>query len=180
MALKKSEKLMMAGVGVAVVVFVIMDPYYIIYKTAPEDPALIAAREAKAKKAAAAGTTEAGKAKPDAKAPVKGKASGKGKKAEEEPPPPEPEKPKRDPIKFANWGRDPFIQMRRNLDDEQALSNLKLSGLSIRGSDRYAIINSQILRVGDTVEGMTITKIEQDKVTLHRNGDTYSLRWGSR
>ncbi len=36
MALKKNEKLMLAGIGVMIVVFIVMDPYYFIYKDPPD------------------------------------------------------------------------------------------------------------------------------------------------
>jgi hypothetical protein len=45
--------------------------------------------------------------------------------------------------------------------------NIILNGVFLSDQDNFAMINNQALHVGDIIEGMTITKIEFDKVQLH-------------
>jgi len=158
--LKKSEKMMLVGIGIMVIVFIIMDPYYFIYRTPPVEE--VAAPPGKAAAPAA-----------QAVVPPKGGAKGAvagGNLAEAA--------PKRPRTEFAEWSRDPFMQVRRSADETSSINSLKLEGISVRGKDRYALINSQIMHPGNIIEGMTVVRIEKDFVLLTHGGRTYTLTWG--
>ncbi len=173
--LKKNEKLMLAGIGVMVVVFVAMDPYYFIYRDPPETTSEEPAKGAK---------TGGEKAKVDnakaEKAPAKQAKSNHGSKHEQAAEPAPDNRPKREPVVFNSWGRDPFVQTKQTIDDAQAVSGLKLSGISVKGDDSYALINKQIVRTGDAIEGMIVSRIEADRVMLSKGGQTYTLMGGRR
>ena len=69
--------------------------------------------------------------------------------------------------------RDPFIPSDANMPvkiekDDNILSNLnlKLEGIMWDPRDPYVIINDEILRVGDELEGVTILKIDKESVTF--------------
>lgn len=174
--LKKNEKLMLAGIGVMIIVFIAMDPYYFIYRKPPvEEPA-----------APPAGAKPTGLPPPAAQSPavanaaatvanVAGKVTGQlaavitGA---------EQSKPKRERIPFTNWVRDPFAQSMRSLDDQLSVSTLKLGGISVRGGVKYALINSQVMREGDMIGGLTLSKIEKDRVLLSKGSISYTLTWG--
>jgi type II secretory pathway component PulC len=54
---------------------------------------------------------------------------------------------------------------------------MKLGAISVRGNDRYALINSRVMRSGDEIGGMTIERIERDRVILSAGGRNYTLTW---
>ena len=70
--------------------------------------------------------------------------------------------------------RDPFIPASFTTSepepdkDENILSNMnfKLEGIMWDPVDPYVIINDEILRVGDELDGVTILKIEKESVTF--------------
>jgi len=169
--LKKNEKIMLAGIGVMIIVFIVMDPYYFIYK---DPPVPEAATPVGAEKPGVRHT------KPAATPPQKGTKPAKGGKGEPVAEPMVDNRPKREPIQFNQWGRDPFIQTKRSYDDQQAISGLKLGGISTKGADSYVLINKQILRVGDGIEGLIVSRIESDRVHLSKGGQTYILTGGQR
>ncbi len=170
-ALKKTEKLMLAGIGVMVVVFIAMDPYYFIYRDPPEIATAVPVAGAKP------GAPTAQTAKQPAAKPTK---PGKGSKEEVDATEIVDNRPKREPVVFNNWGRDPFVQEKRSYDDVQVISGLTLNGISRKGEDSYALINKQIVRVGDAIEGLTVSRIEPDRVLLSKGGQTYVLMGGGR
>lgn len=95
--LKKNEKIMLAGIGVMIVVFIVMDPYYFIYRDPPEATPSAPTTGNKPKPAAGGGAKPVQSAKPtEPAAPVVD------------------DRPKREPVVFNNWGRDPFVQAKRN------------------------------------------------------------------
>jgi len=168
--LKKNEKIMLAAISILIVIGVIMDPYYIIWKDPPvpeETTPVPGAKPGAPAQPAAKPAAKPAPAKPGA-APQAGAAAVADSR------------PKSDPIPFVNWGRDPFIQVKRQADEATAISALSLSGISVKGKDRYALINSQIIHTGDMIGGFTVAKIEKDFVLLTRGGQTYTLTWGSR
>ncbi|MCX8014958.1 MAG: hypothetical protein N2748_02965, partial [candidate division WOR-3 bacterium] len=58
------------------------------------------------------------------------------------------------------------------------ISNLKLKAISKSGSKAYALINDQILEVGEVILGMKIVAIENDKVILEQSGNRYTVLLG--
>jgi hypothetical protein len=73
------------------------------------------------------------------------------------------------------WGADPFV---RDWVMVNELANLKLKAITLGGERPYALINDQILQVGDEISGKRVVKIESDNVTLEQGGRTFTLLLG--
>lgn len=73
------------------------------------------------------------------------------------------------------WGTDPFV---RDWVMVNELANLKLKAITLGGDRPYALINDQILQVGDEISGKRVAKIENDNVTLEQGGRTFTLLLG--
>ncbi len=73
------------------------------------------------------------------------------------------------------WGADPFV---RDWVMVNELANLSLKAITLGGDNPYALINDQILQVGDEISGKRIVSIESDKVTLEQGGRTFTLLLG--
>jgi hypothetical protein len=73
------------------------------------------------------------------------------------------------------WGTDPFV---RDWVMVNELANLKLKAITLGGEHPYALINDQILQVGDEISGKRVVKIESDNVTLEQGGRTFTLLLG--
>jgi len=73
------------------------------------------------------------------------------------------------------WGADPFV---RDWVMVNELVNLKLKAITLGGERPYALINDQILQVGDEISGKRVAKIESDNVTLEHGGRTFTLLLG--
>jgi hypothetical protein len=73
------------------------------------------------------------------------------------------------------WGSDPFV---RDWVMVNELANLKLKAITLGGERPYALINDQILQVGDEISGKRVVKIEADNVTLEQGGRTFTLLLG--
>jgi len=73
------------------------------------------------------------------------------------------------------WGADPFV---RDWVMVNELANLRLKAITLGGDRPYALINDQILQIGDEISGKRVTKIESDNVTLEQGGRTFTLLLG--
>jgi hypothetical protein len=73
------------------------------------------------------------------------------------------------------WGTDPFV---RDWVMVNELANLKLKAITLGGDRPYALVNDQILQVGDEISGKRVAKIESDNVTLEQGGRTFTLLLG--
>ena len=73
------------------------------------------------------------------------------------------------------WGADPFV---RDWVMVNELANLRLKAITLGGDRPYALINDQILQVGDEISGKRVAKIESDNVTLEQGGRTFTLLLG--
>jgi hypothetical protein len=73
------------------------------------------------------------------------------------------------------WGTDPFV---RDWVMVNELANLKLKAITLGGERPYALINDQILQIGDEISGKRVAKIESDNVTLEQGGRTFTLLLG--
>ena len=73
------------------------------------------------------------------------------------------------------WGADPFV---RDWVMVNELANLRLKAITLGGERPYALINDQILQIGDEISGKRIAKIESDNVTLEQGGRTFTLLLG--
>ncbi|NQU04491.1 MAG: hypothetical protein HQ568_00250 [Calditrichaeota bacterium] len=157
---KKREKIMMGLIGVGVIVFLILDPYYFIWRDPPVPEETTTAP---------AVVQKIGDIKP--KKVKKGVKStdqiSKGRLMIE-----------REKIDLEGWRRDPFVQGRPDIEDEELITSMKLGIISVRGNDRMALINSQAVRPGDDVSGMKVDRIEANYVVLSSvHGREYILTW---
>ncbi len=73
------------------------------------------------------------------------------------------------------WGSDPFV---RDWILFNEVANLNLRAITVTSGGASALINDQILQVGDEISGKRIVSIEADKVTLEQGGRTFTLTLG--
>jgi len=72
------------------------------------------------------------------------------------------------------WGRDPFLLDTSNAK-EQGTEDLTLSGIMPDKQDPYAIINGEVVKLGDKAGGMTVIEINENSVVLDENGKRHTL-----
>jgi len=72
------------------------------------------------------------------------------------------------------WGRDPFLPDSTNLK-EQSPEDMALNGIVADKANPYAIINNDIFKIGDKVNGMTVIEINEKNVVLDENGQRHIL-----
>lgn len=64
------------------------------------------------------------------------------------------------------------------VDTKPSWPTLTLSGTMGRGAKSTALINKQMVRNGDLVEGVTVISIQQDSVELEFNGERQTIKGG--
>jgi hypothetical protein len=76
--------------------------------------------------------------------------------------------------------RDPFIPLVTpegrllNLDTEQSKGTLNLEGIIYDEKGiSYAIVNGAVVKIGDTIEGSQVLKIENNKVVFIKDGNPF-------
>ena len=81
------------------------------------------------------------------------------------------------------YGRDPFIILSSHelevptSEPEPTSISLILRAISIRkGAAPLAVINSSLVRVGDTIENAKVVEIHNDYVLLRKDGREYKLK----
>lgn len=72
------------------------------------------------------------------------------------------------------WGRDPFLLDASNVK-EQGMEDLSLNGIVSDMENPYAIINNEVIKLGDTVNGMTVIEINEKSVVLEQDGQKHTL-----
>ena len=77
----------------------------------------------------------------------------------------------RDQASRLAWGRDPFTGGAAGAE----VSGFDLSGILWDATQPIAVINGQMLRVGDELEGYKVTQIAQDSVLLSDGSQTLTL-----
>lgn len=60
-------------------------------------------------------------------------------------------------------------------EPQGALLSLVLTGVFFSENECYALINNKIVKESDVIDGATVTKINEDGVTLEANGSAISL-----
>ena len=75
---------------------------------------------------------------------------------------------------YVKWGRDPFLLDASNVK-EQSIENLALNGIVSDKQNPYAVINNDIVKLGDKVKGMTVIEINEKSVVLEQNGQKHTL-----
>lgn len=73
------------------------------------------------------------------------------------------------------WGSDPFVRDWMLMSE---VANLNLRAISVSSEGASALINDQILQVGDVISGKRVISIESDRVTLEQGGRTFTLTLG--
>ncbi len=76
------------------------------------------------------------------------------------------------------WGRDPFLLDASNVK-EQGMEELVLNGIVSDRENQYAIINNDVVKLGDKVNGMTVIEINENNVVLDENGQRHTLELNS-
>jgi hypothetical protein len=83
------------------------------------------------------------------------------------------------PDQNLDWGKDPFRPAIKITKEEEKSESEeikpKLKGVVIQKNDRYAIIDDKIVREGEEISGMKVTKIERAKVILKSERKTQIL-----
>lgn len=73
------------------------------------------------------------------------------------------------------WGSDPFVRDWMLMSE---VANLNLRAITVSSDGASALINDQIVQVGDLISGKRVVSIEQDRVTLEQGGRTFTLILG--
>ena len=63
---------------------------------------------------------------------------------------------------------------------QEALASFTLNGIFFSQENGFALINNQIVKVGDSIEGAIVEEISEDKVTLKANGIEITLSTSDR
>lgn len=73
------------------------------------------------------------------------------------------------------WGEDPFV---RDFSYIAEMKSLIVSAITISENEAYAIINNQIVHVGDIIEGKKVIAIERDRVIVEKGGKRFTIFLG--
>ncbi len=91
------------------------------------------------------------------------------------------------PVSYTTWKRDPFGRVIRLLRPPVDLSKIvevasapqtdrfSVSAISSNGTRSFAIINNQIVGVGDRVDGYTIVEIQDLRVVMQKDNFRFTL-----
>lgn len=81
----------------------------------------------------------------------------------------------RDPFKMPKVG--PVKQDTRT-QSKRKLVLPKLTALFVGNGVEAAVVNEKLLKVGDSIDGFSVTKIDTDRILLERDRKTYTLEPG--
>lgn len=73
------------------------------------------------------------------------------------------------------WGEDPFV---RDFSYAAEMKSLVVSAITISKNEAYAVINNQVVRVGDIIDGKKIVAIEKDRVIVEKGGKRFTIFLG--
>lgn len=73
------------------------------------------------------------------------------------------------------WGSDPFV---RDWVLSSEVANLNLRAITVTTNGASALINDQIVQIGDEINRKKVIQIEPDRVTLEQGGRTFTLTLG--
>jgi hypothetical protein len=97
-----------------------------------------------------------------------------------------PVQPRRLATTYVAWKRDPFrgqisTGSRVNLEKVveslliPKMANFNLTAISKKGDASFALINDQVVGVGDQINGFRVIEIRHDKVILQKNNFTFNV-----
>jgi len=75
----------------------------------------------------------------------------------------------------AEWGRDPFLLGASDVQKPGGMEDLALNGIMADKENPYAIINNDVVKLGDKVNGMIVIEINEKNVVLEDNGQKHIL-----
>ena len=77
-----------------------------------------------------------------------------------------------------SWGKNPFYHSHQpaRAEIKQKIIELHLLGILYRQVNARALINSTVVREGDTIAGYTVEKITRDFVTVSKGKTVHTLR----
>lgn len=72
---------------------------------------------------------------------------------------------------YSSWGRSPFVpgEQRENF-------GLRLKGIVWDKENSFAIINEEIVRKGDKIEGKEVIEVERDKIIMNDGQSNFELK----
>ncbi len=76
------------------------------------------------------------------------------------------------------WGADPFFKgaaEHKTKYSPNTIQSWHLAGILYNANNPHAVINSKIVKKGDSIEGAEIIKINKDRVILSKNGSKFTL-----
>jgi type II secretory pathway component PulC len=75
------------------------------------------------------------------------------------------------------WGKDPFVHETSTAGSAEVPSGAvwELGGILYDDTNPAAIINSRIVRVGQSIEGARVLRINKKMVTLEKDGREFSI-----
>lgn len=76
---------------------------------------------------------------------------------------------------FASWGRSPFMPRKTKA---RTFTELTLDGILWDKRKPLAVINDEMVGIGDTVGGNTVVDIKEDRVILNDGTTNFQLRLG--
>ena len=77
-----------------------------------------------------------------------------------------------------SWGRDPFFFTTSGMAGS-GLEGLVLNGIVWDKDNPYAIINDDVVKIGDKLDDMRVVEISEKSVTLEQDGKRYTLQLSS-
>jgi hypothetical protein len=73
------------------------------------------------------------------------------------------------------WGKDPFLMDTPDLKEHQDMAGLVLNGIVSDKQNPYAIINNEIIKLGDKINDMVVIEINEKSVVLEQDGQKHIL-----
>jgi hypothetical protein len=91
--------------------------------------------------------------------------------------------PKLRGMRFVNWRRDPFVgaftaELLDSLGFQQKVRPYVLKAISWKNGEAYVLINDTIIKVGETVNGLTVVSVDGNRAICEKNRRKFSLILG--
>jgi type II secretory pathway component PulC len=84
-------------------------------------------------------------------------------------------KPKEVAEDTETWGEDPFV---REFSYISEMKSLIVSAITVSENEAYAIVNNQIVHVGDVIDGKKVVAIEKDRIVVEKGGKRFTIFLG--
>ncbi len=92
-------------------------------------------------------------------------------------------RPRLQGARFVNWRRDPFVgafttELLDSLGFHKKVQPYVLKAISWKNNEAYVLINDSIIKVGETVDGLTVVAVDGNRVICEKNRRRFSLILG--